>query len=173
MNKEACLIIIGEGGIPSDFPKGDLYEFLNLKSKILSSLYLNEDERKRFEELKIKLNTWNRNFRNDEYYHALIDLSNFITLNYKIRTFYSFLDYCEPDLINSIENAINSNYNKIYILSTKFILKKEEALKIKDEINFMKIKYKNVEIINLTDLNFDDISKFMIDIIKKKEDKEI
>lgn len=173
MSDNFCLIIIGEGGIPSDFPKGELYEFLNLKSKIFSCLNLNDSERKRFEELKIKIKNWQRNFRNDEYYHSLIDLTNFITLKYKIKTFFSFLDYCEPDFINSIENAINLNYKKIYILSTKFINKKEEVLKIQDEINFIKMKYKDINITNLTNLNFDDISKFIIKILEKEEGKEI
>lgn len=173
MSKNLCLIIIGEGGIPSDFPKSELYEFLNLKSKIYSCLDLNESERKRFEELKIKIKKWQRNFRNDEYYHELIDLTNFITLKYKIRTFYAFLDYCEPDLIDSIENAINLKYEKIYIFSTKLINRKEESFKIRDEINLMKMKYKNIEIVDLTNLTFDEISNFLLKILEKKEGKEI
>lgn len=168
MDENCCLIIIGEGGIPTDFPKSDLFEFLNLKSKIDSYFELNDDERKKFEELKIKIKKWKRNFRNDEYYHSILDFSNFIYFKYKVNTFYAFLDYCEPDLLTSIENAINSKYKKIYIISTKLILKKDEILKVQDILKFIKMKYKDIEIFDLIDLKFDEISEFLINIIKKR-----
>ncbi|MCX8094847.1 MAG: hypothetical protein N3D74_01460 [Caldisericia bacterium] len=171
MDENYCLIIIGEGDIPSDFPKFELKEFLSLKSKIDSNFELNEFERKRFEELKIKIKNWKRNFRNDEYYHTLFDLTNLIFNKFKIKTFFAFLDYCEPDLQTSIENAINYNYKKIYLFSTKLILKKIELLKIQDEINLIKMKYKDLEIVNLVELNLNDISEFILKNLKIKEVK--
>lgn len=168
MDENSCLIIIGEGCIPTDFPKSDSAEFLKLKSKIDSYLELNDDERKKFEELKIRIKNWKRNFRNDEYYHSILDLTDFISSKYKIKTFYSFLDYCEPDLLKSIEDAINSKYKRIYIISTKLILKNEDILKVQDKLKFVKMKYKDVEIVDLLNLNFDEISEFLINFIKRR-----
>lgn len=168
MNKNECLIIVGEGGIPSDFPKSELFKFLTFKSKIDCFLDLNNEERREFEELKYKLENWRRNFRNDEYYHTLFDLANFIELKYCIKTYYAFLEFSKPDLIQSIELAIKENFKKIYIISTKLILKKEDELKIKDIIQLIKMKYKNFEIINLTNLNFNEISNFLMNIVEKE-----
>lgn len=167
MNKDECIIIIGEGGIPSDFPKNELSEFLILKAKIESFLDLNEEERKRFEYLKNKLKGWRRNFRNDEYFHSLFDLSNFIQLKYRIKTFFAFLDFSEPDLMKSIEDAIKNNFKRIFVVSTKLINKKEEELKISDEIELMRKKYKGIEIVKLTIFDFDKISSFLMNIVKK------
>ncbi len=167
MDENSCLIIIGEGCIPTDFPKSDSVEFLKLKSKIDSYLELNDDEKK-FEKLKIRFKNWKRNFRNDEYYHSILDLTDFVSSKYKIKTFYSFLDYCEPDLFKSIEDAINSKYKRIYIISTKLILKKENILKVQDTLKFVKMKHKDVEIVYLLKLNFDEISEFLINFIKRR-----
>ncbi len=172
MSDERCLIIVGEGGIPLDFPKRELSYFLILKTKINSNLDLSEEERKAFEELENRLKNWKRNFRNDEYYHSLFDLSNFIERRFKIKTYFAFLDYSEPDLIKSIENAIREGFKKIFIVSSKLILKKEEDLKIKDEIDLIKMKYNDVRIYNFTNVNLDDISNFLINIIENERKKK-
>ncbi|MBC7195586.1 MAG: hypothetical protein H5U37_08020 [Caldisericia bacterium] len=168
MNNEKCLIVVGEGGIPLDFPKKELSYFLILKAKIESNLDLSEEERRVFEELKNRLKNWERNFRNDEYYHSLFDLSNYIERRFKIKTYFAFLDFSEPDLIKSIDNAIKEGFKKIFIVSLKLILKKEDYLKIKDEIDLIKMKYSDVKIYNFTNLDLEEISNFLINLVENK-----
>jgi len=164
-NNETSILLIGEGGIPKDFPKNELSKFLNLKSKIESNLELSYEENIIFENLNNKIKKWRRNFRNDEYYHSVIDLKNLIYLKSKIKTYVAFLDYCEPDIYQAIENLIDEGYKKIILITTALILSKEEKSKIEDVLNFINIKNKDFKIINLCKLDYNNISDFFVNLI--------
>jgi len=166
--EKSSIIIIGEGGIPKDFPKNDLLKFLNIKSKIECGINLLEEENIIFEKLSSKIKKWKRNFRNDEYYHSLVDLQNLIFIKSKIKTEIAFLDYCEPDLYNAIKNLIESGYIKIILISPTLILSKENEFKISDIVNFIELKYKDLEIVNLCNLDYDIISNFFIDLMERE-----
>ncbi|MGB9749398.1 MAG: hypothetical protein ACPLWB_00915 [Caldisericia bacterium] len=164
--EKTCIIVIGEGGIPTDFPKNELIKFLNLKSKIECGINLQEEENIIFEELSSKIKKWKRNFRNDEYYHSLVDLQNLIFIKSKIKTEIAFLDYCEPDLFKVLINLIENGYEKIILISPTLILSKQNEFKINDILNFIELKYKDLKIINLCNLDFEIVSKFFIDLIE-------
>ncbi|MGC8942887.1 MAG: hypothetical protein ACP5KX_02115 [Caldisericia bacterium] len=164
--EKTCIIVIGEGGIPTDFPKNELIKFLNLKSKIECGINLQEEENIIFEELSSKIKKWKRNFRNDEYYHSLVDLQNLIFIKSKIKTEIAFLDYCEPDLFKVLINLIENGYEKIILISPSLILSKQNEFKINDILNFIELKYKDLKIINLCNLDFEIVSKFFIDLIE-------
>lgn len=165
MYKDTCILLIGEGGIPIDLPKTELSKFLNLKSKIDSNLPLSNEENKIFEDLDKKIKKWKRNFRNDEYYHSLIDLQSLIFLKSKIKTDIAFLNYCEPDIYQAIESLINRGCKKIILISPNLIFQKEYELKLEDILNFIYMKYKNIEIINLIKLDYNFLGDFFINLI--------
>lgn len=167
MNNDTSILLIGEGGIPSDFPKNELSKFLNLKSKIDANLELSSEEITLYEDLNNKIKKWKRNFRNDEYFHSLIDLQTLIFLKSKIKTSIAFLNYCEPDIYQAIGSLIDKGFKKIILICCNLILNKEYELKLNDFLNFIKIKYKGVSIINFIYLDFDPISNFFISLIKE------
>ncbi len=164
-NNKTSILLIGEGGIPKDFPKNELSKFLNLKSKIESNLELSDEENIIFENLNNKIKKWKRNVRNDEYYHSIIDLKNLIYIKSKIKTYVAFLDYCEPDIYQAIENLIATGYKKIILITPDFILSKEKESKIDDILNFINIKYRGFKIINLCKLDYNIISDFFVNLV--------
>lgn len=166
MNKDkTSIILIGEGGIPTDFPKNDLYALLTLKSKINLNLPLNDEENKIFEELNERLKRWNRNFRNDEHYHILMDLKNMIYLKTRMKIELAFLDNCKPELYEAIEKFINEGFKNIVLISPNFLISKENLLKINDILDFIKRKYNNINLIDLTQININQITDFLVNII--------
>lgn len=169
-NKRNSILIVGEGGIPKDFPRNDLYAYLILKSKIECGINLTEEESEIFENLNNKLKKWNRNFRNDEYFHSLFDLQKLIFNKTRTLTEIAFLEYCEPDLYEAIETLHKRGVKKIVLISPLLVLSKEKEDKIIDILNFFKLKYENLNIINFCSLDYNILTNFYINLIKEALD---
>lgn len=118
--KKNAIVIIGHGAPPLDFPRKELNEYFVLNSKKERKNFSKEDEKK-LKKIEKKIRNWKRTKRNDPYWEGLHELSDIMEKESGFKVFTGFDEFCSPDVVECISNAVKCGYKKIFVLSSMLI----------------------------------------------------
>ncbi|MEO0271272.1 MAG: CbiX/SirB N-terminal domain-containing protein [candidate division WOR-3 bacterium] len=161
------IIFVGHGSVPYDFPQEKLKKYFFLRSKKMKG-ELNKEEKKEFLNLERELHYFERNAENDPHYFFHKKLKDEIEKELNIKCYFAFNEFCAPNLEEVIEEIVkNENNSEIFIVPTMFTGGHHTDEEIKEEIEKIKEKFKNLRIKYLYPFNFEYIKELFEKHIKE------
>lgn len=153
------IIFIGHGSVPYDFTQEKLKRYFLLRSKKMKN-EMNDEEGKEFLNLERELNYFERNKVNDPHYFFHKKLKDEIEKELNIKTIFAFNKFCAPGLEEVIEEIVkNENNSEIYVVPTMFTGGRHTDEEIKEDIEKIKRKFKDLRINYLYPFKFEYIKE--------------
>jgi len=109
------MIVLAMHGVPpSDFPRGELMEYMALHTRYESSS-LDPISRSRYNALEVKMRTWPRNKQNDPFHAASMELASRLNKNCNLEVLVGFNEFCAPDIMQAIGQASQQGAEKVIV----------------------------------------------------------
>lgn len=118
MANASAVILVGHGGVPTDFPKDLLQELKRLESARLAKKSLEMSEREA--ELDRKIRYWPRTFETDPYKTGLENLAESLSNQIDEDLVVAYNEFCAPSLEEAIDALAAEGRKSIFILTTMF-----------------------------------------------------
>lgn len=134
-SSDSCLILVGHGAPPSDFPREKLSTYFRLHGRVhdhsggghdhrqdpLVQAIPDPQERNQFVSLEKELFDWPRNAQNDPYYMGVQDLADRLEKQTGKQVFFAFNEFCGPTVEATVDRALSQGYKDITILTTMMV----------------------------------------------------
>ncbi len=113
-----AVVLVGHGGLPSDFPEGLVSKLKRLESaRRKNNLPMTEEEL----EIDTQIRTWPRTSKTDPYKAGLEAVAgNLKSLLGQCDLEVAYNEFCAPTLKEAVESLISKSHSDITIISTMF-----------------------------------------------------
>lgn len=116
MNKSECVILVGHGGVPKDFPKDLLGELQRLEKERLARG--GKEMSAREAELDQKIRRWPRTAQTDPYQAGMERLGERLRQRLKGKeVVVAYNEFCAPSLEEAIAEAASRGFSDIRVLT--------------------------------------------------------
>lgn len=141
---KSVLLLIGHGGVPSDFPRDELQELKRLESA-RRARGLQPSQRER--ELDARIRTWPRTSSNDPYVGGLERLRLALAELAKRPVFSAYNEFCAPAIGDAIDTLVEQGTTHIHVLSTMVTSGGSHSeVEIPEELASARRRYDNLRI---------------------------
>lgn len=114
-NKDTVILLAMHGGVPSDFPKDDLQQFMQLHTQAHSGDKAVYDKA---HQLEHKLRNWPRSKDNDPFYWGSELLQNALQAKTSIPVILAFNEFCAPSIEDAMVKIVNDfQPNRILVVT--------------------------------------------------------
>ncbi|MHA2271913.1 MAG: sirohydrochlorin chelatase [Candidatus Hodarchaeales archaeon] len=118
-DEATCIIVLAmHGSPPTDFPKREIGEFIDLHLKMENApRMLSEEQIKRHDELEETMRAWPRTQQNDPFFASSQELAKHLAKATGFKTIVGFNEFCNPSLDNALEQAALQQPEKIAVVT--------------------------------------------------------
>ena len=156
------------GAPPNDYPKQELGEFFNLRSRLEHGR--NGDTgaiQARLAELERKIREWPRTAQNDPYHSAAYDLARHLQLAFGSPVVVGFNEFCAPTLDEALDQAAMEAAERIVVITPMMTRGGGHSEKeIPAAVQRAKERHPNMQILYAWPFDTADIASFLLTQIR-------
>jgi sirohydrochlorin cobaltochelatase len=115
---KAVIVLAMHGGLPNDFPKKELAEYVGLHSRLAHALGAeNTALERRYTELDAKIRHWTRTPKNDPFSAGSQELAVALRRASGRKVIIGFNEFCAPSLDQALDQAAQQKAEKIIVVT--------------------------------------------------------
>ena len=167
--EKTVIVLAMHGAPPNDFPRDQIMELFGLHSRLE---YIDGPERaaleERYNELDARVRAWPRNPTNDPFYTGSLELANHLEQASAHEVFLGFNEFCAPSLDEALDQAIEANAKKVFVVTPMMTRGGEHSEKdIPTAIQRARERHPGVEVVYVWPFDVSQVAEFLVDQISK------
>jgi sirohydrochlorin cobaltochelatase len=168
---KSVIVLAMHGAPPRDFPRQELAEFMSLHSRLEASAVAHSPAlESRYEELEQKLRSWPRTAQNDPFFASSNELAEQLMRDSGLEVFLGFNEFCDPGLGETIEKAVSSGAERVFVITTMMTRGGEHSEKdILQAVNRAREEHPDVKFVYAWPFETYEVSEFLAFHLKRFE----
>jgi len=115
---KTVVVLAMHGLPPSDFPKNQFAEYMNLHAKYRSGdTNIDAETEERHTSLEKRIRYWPRTRLNDPFYTASLDIAEQLSTDTCCPVILGFAEFCAPDLDEAFDEAVSKGAEQIVVVT--------------------------------------------------------